>query len=116
MQIATWLDTFRNAWINHDIDSVMTLFAPEVEYWETPFKKLQSIDEVRREWQSIVQQQDIQLETRLFNQRDGKYAVLWNLSYRNLDGITRVVAGTYLIELNTAGLCAYFYHTGESNG
>ena len=113
MPISIWLDKFRDAWVQHDIDAVMALFAEDVEYWETPFKKLESFEELRSEWQGITDQQDIRLETVLFNNEAGRYAVLWRLSYKNPCGQLRELAGTYLIEINEAGLCTYFHHTGE---
>ncbi len=116
MQIEPWLEKFREAWANHDVDAAMALFAEDVEYWETPFKKLSSLAEVRSEWEGVVNQHDIKVDTRVFSEQDGRYAVAWQLSYRNEQGITRELAGTYLIVLNDSGLCTYFHHTGELKG
>ena len=114
MIIDAWLDNFRKAWIRKDIDAVMDLLAPNVEYWETPFRKLTSHDEVRREWQAIRSQNDIALELAVFHSDGQRHSVIWHLEYRDSDGRTRELAGTYLIALDDdTGLCIYFHHTGE---
>ena len=113
MIIEKWLEEFNNNWSNHNIDDVLRLFAEDVEYWETPFYKLDSIDHIRNEWQAILLQKDIQLKTRVYDSdsRD-RYTIIWNLRYKR-DGFVHELAGTYLIELNDKGLCNYFYCMSE---
>lgn len=110
MDINQWLTAFNYSWTTHNIDSVMNLFSDDVEYWETPHYKLDSKDHLRQEWQVILTQQDIKLQTRVFSSSpDNKHAVLWQLSYVRDDEL-RESAGTYLICLNDMGLCNFFHH------
>jgi hypothetical protein len=112
--IKDWLRRFRSAWASQDPNAAAALFADNAEYWETPFKRLASHDEILREWQPIRDQQDIQLDLEVFSSNGPKHAVLWNLTYQGADGNRRKFAGTYLITLNDQGLCTYFHHTGEA--
>lgn len=112
--IEDWLEQFHDAWKRHDIDAVMDLFTDDVEYWETPHYRIESKQELEKEWQAIKIQQNIQIETKLFSSADdNKHTVIWNLSYEN-NGNTHKSAGTYLISLNEEGKCYFFHYTGES--
>lgn len=113
MDIHAWLETFRNAWVQHDIDAVMALFTDDVEYWETPFVRVGSMEALRGEWAGVLGQRDIRLETDVYSRDGDRYAVLWRLSYSNAGGEHRQLAGTYLITLGPDGRCSYFHHTGE---
>ena len=111
MAIEQWLDRFNTSWTNHDISAVMDLFTHDVEYWETPYYKLDSKDHLEQEWQEILKQQGITTQTRIFNSSaDNKHAVIWQLRYTRDDEI-RESAGTYLIGLNDDGLCNFFHYT-----
>lgn len=111
--VEKWLDDFCAAWMNKDVEAATSLFSQDVEYWETPFKKLKSFEELRREWQGVHEQYGIQVHTELFCSDNNHHAVRWKLSYTNKDKVARELAGTYLISLNDEGRCNYFYHTGE---
>lgn len=114
MNIEQWLEKFNAGWITHDIDSVMQLFTDNVEYWETPYYKLDSKDHLRQEWQAILTQQDITLQTEAFNSSsDNKHAVIWKLAYVR-DGELHESAGTYLIGLNPDGMCNFFHYVSKS--
>jgi len=112
--INAWLNAFKAAWIAKDIDQVLSLFADDVEYWETPHKKLDGKAALSHEWNAILGQKDIALELRVFSSSDGNaHSVLWELSYEDEKSRIQNWAGTYLIELNAAGKCVYFHQTGE---
>jgi len=111
--IEPWLEQFHNAWKAHDIDTVMNLFADDVEYWETPHTPLSGKEVVRQEWQAILEQENIGADWTIFSSsNDNRYTVLWSLKYQR-SGATKQSAGVYLIQLNTSGLCNYFYYVGE---
>jgi len=112
--IENWLSKFKTAWVEEDIDSVLALFTDNVEYWETPYKKLASKDDLRKEWLAINNQSDIKLDTEIFSSDGNRHTVKWSLSYKNTENIEQNWAGTYLVHLNTDGLCEYFHQTGES--
>ena len=111
--IDTWLSKFKQAWINNDIEAVLTLFSEDVEYWETPYKKLAGFSDLANEWQAIHTQSDIQLDLRVFSSITGKHTVQWELRYKNENGEVQHWAGAYLIRLDESGLCNYFYQVGE---
>lgn len=114
MKIEKWLDSFKAAWTNKDIISVMDLFSDDIEYWENSYTKLSSIDEVKSEWKAITNQNNITISTSIFSKDDNCFTVLWNLSYTLKDSSNNW-AGTYLIKLNPQGKCYYFHQTGEQS-
>lgn len=113
--IDTWLKAFKHAWQNQDIDAVLKLFTDDVEYWENPFKKLASKEDLRNEWDAIRDQSNIALTTAVFSEVSGRFAVTWDLSYENERYEKKHWAGTYLIVLNQAGKCTYFHQAGEED-
>ena len=113
MNIETWLSEFSNAWSGHYVDKVLSLFTPDVEYWETPSKLLSSYGELRNEWNAIDRQKDITIMTRVYSSFQNKHTVVWNLRYTDQENKSCEWAGTYLISLNDSGLCSYFHQTGE---
>lgn len=110
--IEQWLEKFKDGWNAHDVDSVMTLFADGVEYWETPFVRVASKEALREEWLAIHKQTDIDIRTTVYSRDDDKFTVLWDLRYSK-SGQSHHWAGTYLIKLNEKGICYYFHQTGE---
>ncbi len=112
MTVQLWLQSFAEHWINKDIDSVLSLFAPDVEYWENPFTHLENMSAIRNEWQAIEAQDNIQLDFETQVNEDDHHAVRWALSYTN-DGREIRWAGLYVLHLNNDGLCDYFYQVGE---
>jgi len=113
MNVEKWLDTFHTAWKNHDIEKVMSLFTDNVEYWETPHYLVGSKNELRKEWAAIDSQTDIQVRSKVFSSVDNKHSIIWHLRYAK-QGKTHESGGTYLIQLDTRGLCNYFHYTGEA--
>jgi len=113
--IERWLRQFNASWKDHDIDGVMALFSENVQYWETPFRKLQSVDDIRSEWTAIKNQFDIHLDTSLYSEDDGRFTVKWNVSYTDESHREKHWAGLYLLEFDTNGKCCYFYQVGESS-
>lgn len=113
-QIEEWLENFRVAWKTHDIEKVIGLFSDNVEYWETPFVKMASIDALKKEWEYVGSQKNISLRTEVFSAIDNKYSVEWFLTYENKENEVKEFGGVYLIELNEHDKCCYFFHCGES--
>lgn len=111
--INEWLENFKTNWAAKDIDEVLELFTDDVEYWETPSLLINGKDELRNEWSAITNQNDINLDLKVFSSTGNKHTVLWTLSYVNEESETKRWAGTYLIELNDSGKCSYFHQTGE---
>ena len=111
--IDQWLDCFHEAWRAHNINAAMDLLTDDVEYWETPYKQVHGKASISKEWQAILNQEDIVVEWKIFNSSpDNRHAVIWELSYKE-GNMTHYSAGVYLIQLNESGLCDYFYYVGE---
>ena len=113
MEIQSWLDAFRQAWIAGDVEGVLSLFTPDIEYWETPYVRLDSLEAVAEEWQGVRKQSAIELDMKVFASAEHSHSVIWGLSYINASGEAKHWAGTYLIRLNEAGKCTYFHQAGE---
>jgi len=110
--VEVWLDKFKLAWTQKDLKAIQLLFDEQVEYWESPFKKLAGIQAVMKEWQAVVQQENIKIETELLTMDANRSTVRWDLSYV-LNGAEHVWAGLYLIELNSEQRCVGFMQVGE---
>ncbi len=110
--IQKWLNDFCDAWKAKDIDSVINLFSDEVEYWETPYKRISSKEDLSIEWKAILKQANLVISTSIFSSEDKKHSVIWGITYQNV-GVQSVWAGTYLIELDDDNKCVYFMQTGE---
>lgn len=113
MDIQTWLETFIHSWVNHDIDAVLSLFSSDVEYWETPFVRLESYTRLAGEWQGMRNQTEITVDTEIVAAQDATHCVQWKLRYKNSQGENQAWAGMYIIRLDSTGLCTYFYQVGE---
>ena len=113
MNIDTWMQQFVSSWKNYDLDSIISLFEEDIEYWETPFQLVKDIEELRSEWEYVKIQKNIEISYEIFSQDDTKFTILWNLKYENTAGEEKIFAGTYLIKLNSSNKCTYFHHTCE---
>ena len=107
MNINNWLELFKKYWIDGDIESVTSLFSKDVEYFETPERKLKNIDEIKSEWAVVKNQDEIELELNLIGDIDGVYDVEWKLSHYK-QGQMHKYKGIYKIRLNESGKCNYF--------
>lgn len=108
MNIYNWLDDFEQAWESKDVDRVMNLFADDVDYYETPFQEFSSREELRREWETVREQQDIKISTEVFSHEKDKFTVKWKLSYSKA-GDQKVLKGIYLIRLDSDNKCFEFW-------
>ncbi|MFH1364940.1 MAG: nuclear transport factor 2 family protein [Candidatus Aenigmatarchaeota archaeon] len=113
MRINDWLENFKDHWEKHNIKGIISLFAKNVVYYETPFLRLNNLDEVAKEWEVIKHQNNISLNFKGFSSNGNKHSVIWNLRYFDINKKEQNFAGTYLIELNDEGLCTYFHHSCE---
>ncbi len=113
-KINNWLDKLITFWKSQDIDEVMNLFTDDVEYWETPFKKLADSDELRCEWENIKNQQNIVINYKVFSKEEDRYSILWNLEYKDIFNQLKQYRGIYFIRLNSDNKCYYLFQTCES--
>jgi hypothetical protein len=104
MEIEHWLQRFKERWKSHNVDGVMELFAEGVDYYETPFRKLESRQEIRAEWMQVKQQRNIEIDTDVFASDGPRHTVKYSLKYTE-DGDRRELRGVYLVTLNEEGEC-----------
>lgn len=107
MNINDWLLSFKKFWIEKDVESVLALFSDDVEYFETPERKLEDLDEIKSEWEVVKEQDGIMLSLGPVRSADGAYEVDWQLSYYK-QGKKFEYSGIYKIRLNESGKCDYF--------
>ncbi|MFB6158451.1 MAG: nuclear transport factor 2 family protein [Candidatus Nanohalobium sp.] len=106
--IQKWLNQFGKNWKDRDPKSVLELFSENVEYHEIPTQKLQNKEEIRKEWQGIHKQKDINLDFEVYSGDENKYTVKWHLEYtQNFE--RKVLNGIYLIELDEENRCTEFW-------
>lgn len=110
--INKWLSDLKNGWQNKDIESILSLFDKRVEYWETPYKKV-DIAGLKDEWQAIHSQESINLDLSMYSTQGNRHTVKWKLSYTDQHAKPQNWSGIYLIELDDNNKCTYFYQTGE---
>ncbi len=113
-KINDWLEKFTTFWKTQDIDRVMSLFTDDVQYWETPFTRVANSADLRREWENIKNQQNIAINCKVFSKEGNRYAVFWDLEYKDTNNQLKHYKGTYLLRLNSDSKCDYFFHCGES--
>lgn len=116
MNIEKWLDKFKSGWTGKNIPAIIELFSDDIEYWETPYKKLASVENIESEWIDIRNQENIKVNMTVFSksEQQNSFTVLWDLSYV-INGLPKKWSGIYLIKLNSQGKCNYFYQVGEQS-
>ncbi|MEK7071264.1 MAG: nuclear transport factor 2 family protein, partial [Patescibacteria group bacterium] len=97
-----WLNYFAKYWKEKDIDKILSLFAGDVEYFETPKKKLDGKDAIKKEWVPIRQQGDISLRFNILKIAVEGNEVEWDLSFTDKKGVNHSYCGLYTIKLNDA--------------
>lgn len=116
MNIENWLNSFIIFWKNHDIEWVLSLFTSDIEYWETPFVKIENFDKLRSEWEYIKIQDKIKFNYELFSWVENFYTIKFNLSYTNLNNNENINFNwIYLVKLNSENKCFYFFQCWENN-
>lgn len=107
-----WLDDLKKYWLEKDTSSVLTLFADDVEYWETPFSRMNNKEELRKEWEVIKKQKIKELSFDVVSGMDNMFTIKWNLEYESEQKLSHW-KGLYLVRLNYERKCVYFYQIGE---
>lgn len=110
--IDAWLKKFISGWEAYDIDTILSLFTEDVLYYESPFEKYRSREELRYVWETVKQQQQLRLDARRLVSENNLHTVQWELQYEKDDRF-HVWEGLYIVQLNGDGLCTYFLQVGE---
>lgn len=107
-KISVWLKLFEKNWKAKNIDGVVNLFDENVIYYESPELKLNSLDEIRKEWESTKEQNKINLEFEVTDKNKDRYTVEWKLSFLDSQSKSKNYKGEYEIILNNKGTCIEF--------
>ena len=107
-KISVWLKKFETNWKSKNIDGVIDLFNKDVIYFETPSLRLHSLEEIKKEWEIIKEQKEIELEFNVINKIGEKYVVLWKLSFLDNQNKKHNFEGKYEIVLDNKGICVEF--------
>lgn len=110
--ITDWLDKFKRHWVEKNLAGVRTLFTEDVEYWETPYKRIDGVDNVVDEWRAVLSQSSISIDTKVVVDDNNAHVVKWKLTY-TMDGSDHSWSGLYLVRLSAEDRCYYFYQVGE---
>lgn len=106
--INNWCEKLKQYWIQKDISKIISLFDEDVDYYETPFQK---VDEIKLVWKDIESQNLQSLEYKIIGEKNNTIIANYIM---NDNG--RIVDMIYEIELNDKGKCTYFkqwYMVGE---
>lgn len=106
-----WIESLKNAWLHKDIDAVLGLFTDDAEYFETPFQKVPTND-LPELWSAILTQENVELNIERLVSEGAQHVVRWGLTYNRGNDVSDW-AGLYIVRLNEAGKCEYFYQVGE---
>ena len=105
LMIDKWLSDFQMYWMNKDIEALMSLFSEDVQYYETPFIKMEDKNAIEDLWYVIKNHDNINVEFEVFSQQFEKYAVMWKASYNNELSDPVMKKGVLLLRLNDTGEC-----------
>jgi hypothetical protein len=107
-KILNWLKSFEMNWKSKNTDSIVNLFDKNVIYYETPSQRLNSLQEIKKEWDLIKEQNEINLKFDVIDKIEEKYVVLWKLSFLDNQSKTQNFKGKYEIILDNNGNCVEF--------
>ena len=95
-----WCNKLKEYWLQQDIHAILKLFDDQIEYYETPFQKVENIESV---WKDIETQELISLEYKIVGIKDN--TVIVNFVMNDNGNIVDMI---YEIRLNNLGKCNYF--------
>lgn len=98
--INNWCEKLKQYWIQKDISKIISLFDEDVDYYETPFQK---VDDIKLVWKDIESQNLQSLEYKIIGEKNN--AIIANYI---MNDSGRIVDMIYEIELNEKGKCTYF--------
>jgi len=53
-----WVDKFHEYWQNKNINAI---FDENCEYWETPFKRINGLENIRKQWFAIIKMENMRV-------------------------------------------------------
>lgn len=110
-QIQRWFTKLGKAWENRDPQAAASLFAENVQYYESPFSDpCANWDEVLQLWLVVPNnQKDVQFQHDVLMVKNNLGVAHWKVSRTRLPGNEREdIDGIFLVSLNDDGLCTLF--------
>lgn len=99
-----WLKDLITNWRRKKVDEIISMFSYDCEYYETPFEKLNSKDQINKVWQEIHDQKIKKITSHIIciqNNNCVARVILEDTSNTIIDMI-------YNFELNDNGICTKF--------
>lgn len=82
MDIHAFLDSYRRAWERADEELLVSLFAPDGVYHNTPFDEQRGHQAMRRYWERTKLQRDIRVQTEVLEANAGGGIARWRTTYQ----------------------------------
>ena len=131
MDIERFMATYKEAWERSDEDLLVSLFAPDGVYHNTPFAEQRGHDAIRAYWQRTKLQRDIEVRYEVVHSHARGGVARWHTTYQvaseemfrmwaasagtNMlarkpgDPLPRLALdGVAIVELDPSGLCSHF--------
>jgi ketosteroid isomerase-like protein len=107
--LRAWLESYRMAWETRDPDLVVTLFAQDATYQETPFTEpMRGREDIRRYWTRAVvsYQEQIRFGYEILAVTEVSSVAHWWASFVRISSKTPVcLDGVFLLAFDETGLC-----------
>lgn len=142
MDLETFMATYKQAWEKSDEDLLVSLFAPQGVYHNTPFAEQRGPEAIKGYWQRTRLQRDIEVRYEVVHSHAGGGVARWHTTYQvtsekmfemwaasagtNLlarkpgDPLPRLALdGVAIVELDSSGLCSHFriwWHGAVADG
>jgi hypothetical protein len=107
--LSNWLDTYKRAWETQDADLFVTLFTPDCEYRDTPYKEPVPGREFHRYWQALAtRQKDNRIDFEILGWASRNRAIVnWEAtSTRRATGERREGNGIFMLTFAEDGRCS----------
>ncbi len=107
--LSDWLAAYKRAWEMQDADLFVTLFTPDCEYRDTPYKEPVPAPEFHAFWRALAKrQQDNRIDFEILGHASGNRAVVnWEAtSTRRASGERREGNGIFVLTFAEDGRCS----------
>jgi len=106
-----WLKKLKNAWINKDIDAILSIFSQTKRYFEDPFcPPGTNTDDIKSFWEEIKNQNIIKLDLIPLAIDGNKVIINWCFKFSDIANMQNVIEldGIYFIIFNENFECVEF--------
>lgn len=110
LEFDNWLKNLKKIWETKNPDAVIDICADKFFWYETPFDKpLTKREQLLKEWQSVLQQDDIHITYDILSINENIGIVNWHAAFTRLPSKEKVeLDGIFQVSLNDQGKCTEF--------